>query len=71
MKHIADVVQESGCANAQINLPSNVDYRKEVLSLALTAKTSGSSIVFKANGCHGTTPTINSANSDNGYFYLK
>ena len=64
--HMSKLIDQDTCNSNTIEIPSTNLHSKGILSIAMAAFVSGSSVYVIADGCFNGVPTINS----NGYIHM-
>ena len=60
------VVDSAGCTSNVVRVPNNSPAKDSVLSIAMAAYLSGTTVTVQTNGCDGPVPTLD--NSENSWF---
>lgn len=65
------LIQEGCDSKTQLVLPSDSLIKDQVLSIALSAKATGSDVTIKPAGCHGSSPSLLPNSEPHGWFYMQ
>jgi hypothetical protein len=65
------LVEEPGCPGEQVALPPDSAIKEKILSVALTAKTTGATVQIKTNGCYLGKPSMLPDANNWAWLYIK